>query len=200
LKAPTKAALPVEPALDTDLVRSAMRGDERAFTALVNSVADRFLGVAHRILRDATLAEDAVQQALLGAWRDLPDLRDPARFEGWAYRLLVRACYMEARKRRRWYPTTIARSIAEPSAPDLIGGIIERERLERGFERLSVDHRSVLVLVYYLDLPSEQVAEALDVPVGTVYSRLHRAQQALRSALEADERVPRTTTATQATR
>ena len=185
--------------MDTDLVRRAMRGDEWAFTEIVNSVSDRFLGVAHRILRDATLAEDAVQQALLNAWRDLSDLRDPAKFDGWAYRLLIRACYIEARKRRRWYPTTIVRSIAEPTAPDLIGGIIERERLERGFERLSVDHRAVLVLAYYLDLPSEQVAEALDVPIGTVYSRLHRAQQALRGALEADGRVPQAAAATQAT-
>lgn len=176
--------------MDTDLVRSAMRGDERAFTEIVNNVADRFLGVAHRILRDAALAEDAVQQALLSAWRDLPHLRDPAKFEGWSYRLLIRACYMEARKRKRWHPTTIVRSIAEPTAPDLIGGLIERERMERGFERLSVDHRAVLILTYYLDLPSEQVAEALDIPVGTVYSRLHRAQQALRGVLEADGRAP----------
>lgn len=174
--------------MDTDLVHSAMRGDERAFTEIVNDVADRFLGVARRILRDVTLAEDAVQQALLSVWRDLPDLRDPAKFDGWAYRLLIRACYMEARKRKRWQPTTIVRSIAEPTAPDLIGGIIERERLERGFERLSVEHRAVLVLTYYLDLPSERIAEALDIPVGTVYSRLHRAQQALRGALEADGR------------
>jgi len=87
--------------VDTDLVRSAMRGDERAFTGIVNSVADRFLGVAHRILRDAALAEDAVQHALLSAWRDLPGLRDPASFDGWAYRILVHACCMEARKRKR---------------------------------------------------------------------------------------------------
>jgi RNA polymerase sigma-70 factor, ECF subfamily len=174
--------------VDTELVRSAMEGDEQAFTEIVNSVADRFLGVAHRILRDPALAEDAVQHALLSVWRDLPDLRDPARFDGWAYRLLIRACYMEARRRKRWHPTTIVRSMVEPAAPDLIAGIIERERLERGFERLSVDHRAVLVLTYYLDLPSEQVAAALDVPVGTVHSRLHRAQQALRGVLEADGR------------
>jgi RNA polymerase sigma-70 factor, ECF subfamily len=184
--------------VDSDLVRRAMQGDEWAFTEIVNGITDRFLGVAHRILRDATLAEDAVQQALISAWRDLPDLRDPARFDGWSYRLLVRACYMEARKRRRWHPATIVRSIAEPAAPDLIGGIIERERLERGFQRLSVDHRAVLVLTYFMDLPSEQVAQALDVPVGTVYSRLHRAQQALRGAVEADGRLPLTASSPQA--
>ena len=183
--------------VDSDLVRSAMRGDERAFTEIVNNVADRFLGVAQRILREVSLAEDAVQQALLSAWRDLPGLRDPARFDGWAYRILIRACYMEARKRKRWHVTTIVRSIAEPLAPDLIGGIIEREQLERGFQRLTVDHRAVLVLTYYLDLSSEQVAEALDIPVGTVHSRLHRAQQTLRGALEADGRLPQAT-ATQA--
>ena len=180
----------MEPGVETDLVRSAMRGDERAFTEIANQVADRFLGVAHRILRDAALAEDAVQQALLSAWRDLPGLRDPAKFDGWAYRLLVHACYQEARKRKRWHPATIVRSIVEPTAPDLIGGVIERERLERGFQRLSVDHRAVLILTYYLDLPAEQVAEALDVPVGTVASRLHRARHALRGAIEADGRVP----------
>jgi RNA polymerase sigma-70 factor (ECF subfamily) len=97
---------------------------------------------------------------------------------------------MEARRRKRWHPATIVRSIAEPAAPDLIGGIIERERLERGFARLSVEHRAVLVLTYFNDLPAEQVAQALDVPVGTVYSRLHRAHQALRGAVEADGRVP----------
>ena len=183
--------------MDTDLVRSAMRGDERAFTEIVNSVADRYLGVAHRILRDAALAEDAVQQALLSAWRDLPNLRDPAKFDGWAYRLLVHACYMEARKRKRWHPTTIVRSIVEPTAPDLIGGIIERERLERGFQRLSVEHRAVLIMTYYLDLPAEQVAEALDIPVGTVASRLHRARHALRGAIEADARIPGTASQSQ---
>lgn len=184
--------------MDSDLVRSAMRGDERAFTEIVNSITDRFLGVANRILRDTALAEDAVQQALLSAWRDLPDLRDPAKFDGWSYRLLIRACYMEARKRKRWHPATIIRSIAEPAAPDLIYGIIERERLERSFERLSVDHRAVLVLTYFMDLPAEQVAQALDIPIGTVYSRLHRAQQALRGAVEADGRVPLTSATSQA--
>jgi RNA polymerase sigma-70 factor (ECF subfamily) len=96
---------------------------------------------------------------------------------------------MEARKRKRWHTAAIIRSITEPSAPDLIAGVIERERLERGFDRMSVDHRTVLVLTYYLDLPSDQVAHALNVPVGTVYSRIHRAHHALRGALDAEGRV-----------
>jgi DNA-directed RNA polymerase specialized sigma24 family protein len=87
--------------MDTELVRSAQGGDKRAFTSLAAAMADRFLAASHRILRDISLAEDATQQALLSIWRDLPQLRDPARFEAWSYRLLVRACYAEASKTRR---------------------------------------------------------------------------------------------------
>ena len=90
--------------MDTDLVTRAQRGDKEAFALLATGFADRFLAVARRILRDIDLAEDATQQALLTVWRDLPQLRDPARFDAWSYRLLVRACYAEGRKERRWAP------------------------------------------------------------------------------------------------
>jgi RNA polymerase sigma-70 factor (ECF subfamily) len=81
--------------LETDLVRRAQDGDEQAFASLAVSAGNRLHAVAHRILRDTDLAEDATQQALLAIWRDLPQLRDPARFDAWSYRLLVRACYAE---------------------------------------------------------------------------------------------------------
>jgi RNA polymerase sigma-70 factor (ECF subfamily) len=174
--------------MDTNIVRSAQRGDEQAFAIIAEAVLERFLGVAHRILRDIPLAEDATQQALLHVWRDLGDLRDPAKFEAWAYRLLVRACYTEARKRRRWHPDLLPVSKDEPTAPEGMTTVLERDQLERGLQRLSVDHRAVLVLYYYADLPLDEVAVALGVPVGTVKSRLHRAHQALRGALEADDR------------
>ena len=87
--------------MDTDLVKLAQNGDKGAFTALAAARADRFLAASHRILRDLSLAEDATQQALLSIWRDLPQLRDPARFDAWSYRLLVRACYAEASQTRR---------------------------------------------------------------------------------------------------
>src|SRR5919106_2976590 len=90
--------------MDTDLVKSAQNGDKGAFTSLAAALADRFLAASHRILRDISLAEDATQQALLSIWRDLPQLRDPDRFEAWSYRLLVRACYAEAGRARRWAP------------------------------------------------------------------------------------------------
>jgi RNA polymerase sigma factor (sigma-70 family) len=174
--------------VDTDLVVRAQRGDKEAYAALASGIADRFLAVARRILRDIDLAEDATQQALLRIWQDLPQLRDPARFDAWSYRLLVRACYAEGRKRRRWAPNLRLLTADEPMTADGIGSVVDRDQLESGFRRLSLDHRTVVVLHHYLDLPLEQVAETLGIPVGTAYSRLHYAMRGLRAALEADAR------------
>jgi RNA polymerase sigma-70 factor (ECF subfamily) len=174
--------------MDTDLVKLAQNGDKGAFTSLAAALVDRFLATSHRILRDFSLAEDATQQALLSIWRDLPQLRDPARFDAWSYRLLVRACYAEASQARRWTPNIRALPASEPMAADGLSTIVDRDQLERGFRRLSIDHRTVLVLHHYLDLPLDQVAETLGVPVGTVASRLHYAMRGLRSALDADAR------------
>jgi RNA polymerase sigma-70 factor (ECF subfamily) len=174
--------------MDTDLVRLAQAGDKEAFTSLAAARADRFLATSHRILGDINLAEDATQQALLSIWRDLPQLRDPARFDAWSYRLLVRACYAEASQTRRWTPNLRLLPVSEPMAADELSTIVDRDQLERGFRRLSMDQRSVLVLHYYLDLPLDQVAESLGIPVGTVASRVHYAMRALRAALDADAR------------
>ena len=144
--------------------------------------------MAHRILRDIDLAEDATQQALLAIWRDLPQLRDPARFDAWSYRLLVRACYAEGRRTRQWTPNLRLLPADEPAAAEGLSSVVDRDQLERGFRRLSIDHRAVVVLHHYLDLPLDEVAETLGVPVGTVRSRLHHAMRGLRAALEADAR------------
>jgi RNA polymerase sigma-70 factor (ECF subfamily) len=176
--------------MDTDLVIRAQNGDEGAFASLAVAVGDRLHAVAHRILRDIDLAEDATQQALLNVWRDLPQLRDPARFDAWSYRLLVRACYAEARRTRRWAPNLRLLTANEPMAADGTSSVIDRDQLERGFRRLSIDHRAVVVLHHYLDLPLEAVAETLGVPLGTVRSRLHYAMRGLRAALDADARPP----------
>jgi len=173
--------------MDTELVIRAQHGDEGAFTSLAVAVGDRLHAVAHRILRDTDLAEDATQQALLNVWRDLPQLRDPARFDAWSYRLLVRACYAEARRTRHWTPGLRLVDTDEPMA-DASGTVADRDQLERGFRRLSIDHRAVVVLHHYLDLSLDEVAETLGVPVGTVRSRLHYAMRALRAALDADAR------------
>ena len=175
--------------MDVDLIGRAQHGDEEAFASLAVAVGDRLHAVSHRILRDIELAEDATQQALLSIWRDLPQLRDPARFDAWSYRLLVRACYAEARRTRHWTPD-LHIVPTEASTGEGLSSVVDRDQLERGFRRLSLDHRAVVVLHHYLDLPLDEVADVLGVPVGTVRSRLHRAMQGLRAALEADARSP----------
>ena len=172
--------------MDTDLVKRAQAGDQEAFADLAAAIADRFLATSHRILSDFDLAEDATQQALVSIWHDLPQLRDPARFEAWSYRLLVRACYAEGRKSRRWAPNMRLLSVDEPMVTDDLGSVVDRDQLERAFRRLSLNHRTVVVLHHYLDLPLDRVADIVGVPPGTVASRLHYATRTLRSALIAD--------------
>jgi RNA polymerase sigma-70 factor (ECF subfamily) len=174
--------------MDTDLVVRAQRGDKEAYTLLATEIADRLLAVARRILRDIDLAEDATQQALLSIWQDLPHLRDTARFDAWSYRLLVRACYAEGRKQRRWTPNLHLLPADEPTRGDGTGSVVDRDQLERGFRRLSIDHRAVVVMHHYLDMPLDRVAETLGIPVGTAQSRLHYAMRGLRAALDADAR------------
>ena len=174
--------------MDTDLVTRAQHGDEEAFASLAVAIGDRLHAVAHRILRDLDLAEDATQQALLAIWRDLPQLRDPARFDAWSYRLLVRACYAEGRRNRHWTPNMRLLPSDEPMQADGSSGVVDRDQLERGFQRLSIDHRAVVVLHHYLDWPLERVADTLGIPAGTARSRLHHAMRGLRAALDADAR------------
>ena len=177
--------------MDTDLVVRAQHGDEQAFASLAVAAGDRLHAVAHRILRDVDLAEDATQQALLTIWRDLPQLRDPARLDAWSYRVLVRACYAEGRRTRRWAPNVRLLLAGEPETAEGLSSVVDRDQLERGFRRLSIDHRAVVVLHHYLDLPLEAVAETLGVPLGTVRSRLLHAMRGLRAALDADARPAR---------
>jgi RNA polymerase sigma factor (sigma-70 family) len=174
--------------VEQTLVERAQQGDEEAFASLAVACGNRLHAVAHRILRDADLAADATQQTLLAIWRDLPRLRDPERFDAWSYRLLVRACYAEVSRTRRWASSLRLLPADEPKVADALGWIVDRDQLERGFRQLSVDHRAVVVLHHYLDLPLEEVADMLGVPVGTTRSRLHYAMRALRAAIEADAR------------
>ena len=173
--------------MDRDLVVRAQHGDQRAFEALALADSPRLHRVAHGILRDAESAEDATQRALVEIWRHVRSLRDPARYEAWSYRLLVRACYREARQRRDLPCITDVPESQLPAAVDAFGQVDNRDQLERGFRQLSVEHRTVIVLRCLLDLPMEQVAEVLGVAPGTVGSRLHRALRALRAALEAED-------------
>lgn len=174
--------------MDPNTVRRAQGGDQQAFAELASAIADRFLATSHRILGDLALAEDATQQALFSVWQDLPKLRDPVRFEAWSYRLLVRACYAEGRKSRRWAPNLRLLPVDEPMVADGTGSVADRDQLERGFRQLTLDHRAVVILRHYLDKPLDEVAAILGVPVGTAASRLHRAMRDLRAKLEIDNR------------
>lgn len=174
--------------VDQALVVRAQGGDRDAFEQIVNVSFDRSHAVAMRLLRDSQLAEDAVQQALVSIWRDLPRLREPSRFDAWSYKLLVRACYAEYRKAPRWMPAIEDGSTSEARTGGGYGQVVDRDQLERGFRRLSMDHRTVVVLHHYLDLPIDEVGRILGIPAGTVKSRLHRALAELRAALEADAR------------
>ncbi len=175
--------------MDTEVVRMAQRGDRDAFATLANDLYARFHRVAYTVLRDRELALDAVQSAMLSAWRELPSLRDPARFEAWAYRLLIHACYAEGRQRqRRQRLPNLFHQGPESIAVDDVGAVADRDQLEQAFRHLSVDHRAIVVLHHLADQPLPRVAEILGIPEGTARSRLHRAMGQLRAALEADAR------------
>ena len=162
-----------------DFVSAAAAGDRDAFERVVDRTIDRMYGVARRILQDDLAAEDAVQDALIAVWRDLPGLRDPARFEAWAYRLLVRACYrLAARERRTSGGMSIPDSVH--SVPDAIADFAERDAMNLALAKLKPEHRAVVVLHHYADLPLTEVAAILAIPTGTARSRLHYALRRIR--------------------
>jgi RNA polymerase sigma-70 factor, ECF subfamily len=171
-----------------ELVELARNGDREAFSALAASVIDRLYATAVLILRDHSMADDATQETIVRAWRDLPTLRDPDRFDAWLRRLLVNACRDEGRRQRRWRPEVTLLPIHDAVVDDASGTLENTDALERGFRRLRPDHRAVIVLRHYLGLSLPEVAEATGVPLGTAKSRLHHAIHALRAALEADAR------------
>jgi RNA polymerase sigma-70 factor (ECF subfamily) len=171
------------------LVEQAQRGDHDAFATLAGATIGRLDAVARLILRDPEQAQDAVQEAYVRAWRDLPTLRDPTRFEAWLRRLVVRSCLNEARRTRRRPREVELQPIDHPTTTDPTASLADRDELERGFRRLEPGQRAIVVLTYYLGYSLPEAAELLGVPVGTAKSRVHRAIQALRGAVDADARL-----------
>ncbi len=178
--------------MERTLVERAMHGDEAAFDALIDRVGNQLHSVARRILRDPYLAEDATQRALLDAWQHLPQLRDPDRFEAWAHRLLVNACYAEARRERRHRGDLRLISLDGRGDPDPASSVSNHDQLDHAFQGLGVEHRTVVVLIHYAGFTPAQAAAAMGTPIGTVRSRLHYALKYMRAALEADARLERT--------
>jgi RNA polymerase sigma-70 factor (ECF subfamily) len=166
------------------LVERAQRGDHDAFATLAGAAVARLDAAARLILRDSDLARDAVQEALVRSWRDLPTLRDVERFDGWLHRLLVNACLDLLRRRRRRAIEVELTTLHVPSSADFSGGVVDRDLLDRALRALQPDWRAIVVLHYYLGMPLPEVATSLGIPLGTAKSRLHRAIGVLRATVE----------------
>lgn len=174
--------------MDRELVVLAREGDHDAFARLVAGSTGRLNAIARLILRDYSLAEDAVQDAFVDAWRSLPGLREPDRFDAWLTRLLVRSCQDVRRRARRRVVELPLLSDEGPPVTDHQAAFAVTDQIERGLHGLTADQRTVLVLSFYLDLPVAEAASILGIPAGTMKSRLHRAISALRATVEADDR------------
>jgi RNA polymerase sigma-70 factor (ECF subfamily) len=174
-----------------DLVVRAREGDRAAFSELAARSIGRLTAVARMILRDEYAAQDAVQETFIEVWRSLPGLRDPDRFDAWVRRLLVRACFKGARRSTRVKAIEVRMTGGdEPVIAGVERDLDIHDQLERGLARLPAEQRAVVVLVHYLDLSLADAAQALGIPLGTTKSRLNRATNALRAAIEADDREP----------
>ncbi len=168
-----------------ELIDRAKRGDHDAFAALVDSALRRLDAAARLILRDPELAQDAVQEGLIRAWRDLPGLRDPDRFDAWLHRLTVNACLDLVRRRRR-RPIEVELSPLDSfDVPDHSIAFAERDRLDTALRRLDPGHRAVVALHYLLGMPLPEVAVSLGIPYGTAKSRLHYALTTMRIGVDA---------------
>jgi RNA polymerase sigma factor (sigma-70 family) len=176
--------------MQRQLVERAQAGDHEAFCTLVRASFPKLHGVARLILRDPERAQDAVQEALVLAWRHIRALRDADAWDAWLYRLTVRACHRSAREvRRRDQIELQVMADIDPAAPsDFASFMAEQDRMGRELRRLPIDQRTVMVLHFYLDLPLTEAAGILDIPLGTAKSRLHRGLEALRVALSAEQR------------
>ena len=175
--------------MDASVVDRARAGDREAFATLARAALPWMDGVARLTLRDPDLARDAVQEALVRAWKGLPGLRDPAQFQAWLRRLVVRACIDELRRTRGRHVLEV--SLTDLHHPEIVDSSIssaDRDALERAFRRLDPVQRSAVALFYYLDLQLAEVAAARDMPGGSANSPLSRSREALRAALEADAR------------
>jgi RNA polymerase sigma-70 factor (ECF subfamily) len=168
------------------LVERAKRGDHDAFEALAGPQVSRLDAAARLILRDPELAHDAVQDAFIRAWRNLPALRDPDRFDAWLRRLVVNSCLDISRRRRRRAIEVDLSPLDAAAGGDIAGDVADREQLDQALRRLEPEWRAIVVMHYFLGMPLPDVAGALGIPLGTAKSRLHRALGLMRTTLADD--------------
>lgn len=157
------------------------------------SLAERHLDASYRlarlILSDPIEAEDATHDAFVAAWRGWHQLREPERFDAWFGRILVNTCRNRLRQAHRQTVVDVSGLLElADRGPSPQDSVVDRIELERAFAALSPDHRMVLALRYYADLPVDQIAARLAVRSGTVKSRLHHALRALNAVLDAGRR------------
>lgn len=170
-----------------DVVERAQRGDHDAFALLASGAIARLDAAARLILRDPEQARDAVQDGFIRAWRNLPALRDPDRFDAWLRQLVVHSCIDILRRRRHRAIEVELHPIHSPTVVDVSSAIADRELLDEALRRLDPEWRAVVVLHYFLGMPLPDVAIALRIPLGTAKSRLHRSLGAMRASIAADE-------------
>jgi RNA polymerase sigma-70 factor (ECF subfamily) len=168
------------------LVERAARGDHDAFELLVYDAIARLDAAARLILRDSELARDAVQESLIRAWRDLPGLRDPERFDAWLHRLTVNASLDLIRRRRRRVIEVELTPIHDQDLPDLTAVVDDRDLLDRALRRLEPEAREVVVLRYYLGMTVPDIAATLGIPLGTAKARLSRSIALMRPTVVGD--------------
>jgi len=184
----------VEPTPASDLVRRASRGDVAAFDALVAARLSASLRLARAIVDSPADAEDVVQEAFVSAWRNLPRLREPDRFDAWFGRILMNTARTHIRRRGSVRPISIDRRHVDDGREDDTPGqhdpglesVVSSDALSRAINRLTTDQRSILALHHLEERPVAQIATVLGIPVGTAKWRLHAARQALERALEAE--------------
>jgi RNA polymerase sigma-70 factor (ECF subfamily) len=171
--------------VDPALIRRARSGDADAFTALVAGRLGPMERTAMAILGREADARDAVAEAIAAVWRELPRLRDDAAFEAWSTRILVHACRRRLRAigRSRVRELTIDGAMGASAAP-ATDEILDRLAVERAFERLDGDARTILVLHHLDGRTLAEIGAVFGIPVGTAKSRLFAARRALERALE----------------
>lgn len=174
--------------MERETVERAMAGDHAAFAQLAGLSIRPLYATARMIVRSDAAADDATQQTLVNAWRYLPSLRDPGRFDAWIHRLLVNACRTQLRRSTRHDVIEIDMQDRSRDGGDPGIALADRDQLERGFRQLDIEQRTVVILHYYRGYTVPEVADIVGIPLGTAKSRIHRATKALRASLDADAR------------
>lgn len=175
--------------MERSLIERARRGNVEAFEVLVRDGMPAVHRRALAILGCDADARDAAQETFVAAWRELPRLRDADRYEAWLARIALNACRMAIRRRGRVREIPVDGLGWAPAAADPRAGpdqVAERDAVRRAFRRLPVEQRGLLVLHHVEGRPLAEIAAILDVPAGTVKSRLHAARAGLDAALRAE--------------